>query len=335
MESIIQNIERSIQESRTVTPINKEIFSEKEVSGKNEFLFFIKPEITLDDDKIRLREILQFIFGKIESFDIRIKNIRIVNAPYLERHNIIAKHYGVINKLSKNILASISNKAKENFEKIYNEKFNSSEVYGSLEFLESYPHFTPTGISYLWQNAPTEKLAGGTYVQRLLLDGKAVYVINGFHPRQLEHFIARERCIVTMTLVSDISWSAARNIFIGKTNPEDAEPGSIRNELLINKAKYGLQNVSSSWNGVHLSAGPVEGLVELMRYNSDFESGKVQSAKDYFFGQQIASIFPIETAEKILNNPIVQYDNKQISIFDLTEEIDTDKCLELLKKLDI
>lgn len=336
MRQMIQNIIQNIKENRVETSVNKEIYRNVEIQeGKNEFLFFIKPEITLDDDKIQLDSILKMIFAKIESFSLNIKNIRIVNAPYLERNNIIAKHYGVINKLSRDIQSSMPEEAKVNFKKIYQQDFNSSDVYGSLEFLEQYPEFTPTGLSYLWQNAATEKLAGGTYAQKLSLDGRPVFVINGFHPRQLEHFIAKDRCIVTMTLVSDISWKEARNNFIGKTNPEDAKPGSIRNELLNNKVEYGLQSISSSWNGVHLSAGPIEGLVELMRYNSNFESGEIQSAKDYSFGQQLATRLANNKAEKILKNPIVQYNDKQISIFDLTEEMDSENCLELLKSLDI
>lgn len=335
MRQMIQNIIQNIKENRIETPVNKEIFRNDEIQGKNEFLFFIKPEITLDDDKIQLDSVLKMIFAKIESFSLNIKNIRIVNAPYLERNNIIAKHYGVINKLSRDIQSSIPEEAKVNFKNIYQQDFNSSDVFGSLEFLEHYPEFTPTGLSYLWQNTATEKLAGGTYAQKLSLDGKSVFVINGFHPRQLEHFIAKGRCIVTMTLVSDISWKEARNNFIGKTNPEDAKPGSIRNELLNNKVEYGLQNISSSWNGVHLSAGSIEGLVELMRYNSNFESGEIQSAKDYSFGQQLATRLANNKAEKILKNPVVQYNDKQISIFDLTEEMDSENCLELLKSLDI
>jgi hypothetical protein len=332
---MIQNIVKNIEESRTEAPLNKEIFSNFQLEGKNEFLFFIKPEITLNDKQVKFQAILEMIFLKIDFFKLKIKNIRILNAAYLERNNIIAQHYGVINKLSSNILLSISEEAKENFEKIYKVEFNSSEVYGSLEFLEHFSDFTSKSLSYLWQNGKVEKLAGGTYAQKLSLDGKAVFIVNGFHPRQLDHFIANDRSIVSMTLVSDISWADARNNFVGKTNPKDAKPGSIRSELLLNKEKFGLQNISSSWNGVHLSAGPVEGLVELMRYNSNYDQGKILSAKDFTFGQQIADKLAGAKAESILKNPVVEYNGKKISIFDLTEEMDSDKCLDVLEQLKI
>lgn len=44
--------------------------------------------------------------------------------------------------------------------------------------------------------------------------------------------------------------------------------GSIRAELLKNKEATGMIDVNMSSNGVHMSAGPLEGLVELQRFMS-------------------------------------------------------------------
>jgi len=326
-------INEELQSSRNNSPLNKEIYSDNSISGNNEFLFFIKPEITIDDPGIDLNGILNLIFDKISEFKLAIKNIRVINAPYLKKHNIIAQHYGVINQLSDNLKDNISEEATNRFEEVYNIKFSEAEILGSLEFIKAYPEFTATGLSYLWQNSPTEKLAGGTYSQKLTIDGKDVYLVNGFHPRQLEHFIADKRSIITMTLVGNTSWKDARNAFIGKTNPIDAQEGSIRNELLKNKDKFGLKEISSTWNGVHLSAGPIEGLIELMRYNSDFETGKINSEKDYIFGAELAKKLDASTLENVLNNKTVVYNKKNISYFDLTEEMDSDRCIEIIEEV--
>lgn len=314
-------------------PSNRLIYNSDENTGKNEFLFFIKPELTLNDNNIRFDAILDLILSKIDEFSFKIKSIRVINALYLEKYNIIAQHYGVINKLSANIKQYIAEEAKTKFEEIFKTSFKGAEVLGSLEFLKEYNHFTPTGLSYLWQNNPSEKLAGGTYAQKLLLDGKAVYLVNGFHPRQLEHFIAKGRTIIAMTLISDTSWKTARNSFIGKTNPAESEPGSIRNELLNKRSEFGLSTISSSWNGVHLSAGPIEGLVELIRYNSDFENNISQSPADYTFGRKLLQTFCEEKTKWLLENPFVSYNQKQSSVFDLTEELESDECIDRLKTI--
>ena len=193
-----------------------------------------------------------------------------------------------------------------------------------------FPDFNASSLDYLWQNARTEKLAGGTYAAKVMIDGEEIYIINGFHPRQLEHYVRQGRCIITMTLSGDLSWKDARNAFIGVTSPKDALPGSLRNMLLQNRELLGLQTVSSSWNGFHLSAGPVEGIVELMRYTSDFSKNEHRSFSDFSFGKMLAAKFSNETIGKILSNAPVDTGIKKISVFDLTEEKNSREAIEIL-----
>lgn len=330
MPLYLKEIIGEVSENNSSAPINKLIYNSNDVKGNNEFLFFIKPEITIPQNGIKLENILKLIFSKLEEFNLNIKSVRLINASYLEKHNIIAQHYGVINKLSKDIRKYISDEAKEKFNVVYNDSFSSADVYGSIEFLKAFPHFTPTGLAYLWQNSTTEKLVGATYSQKLTLDGKPVYLFNGFHPRQLEHFTARDRSIIAMWLCGNTDWQIARNNFIGKTNPSEAEKGSIRNELLKNKDEFGLINISASMNGVHLSAGPIEGLVELMRYNSDFEKGEILKVEDFNLGKQLVNAFGKEKTEWLLENPNISSNGRQTSVFDLTEEKNSNEIFNLL-----
>ena len=103
---------------------------------------------------------------------------------------------------------------------------------GSLQFLQQYPSFTPDSLQQLWQQSRTAKLSGGNYCAVVKAEGEDVYLINGFHPKQLIHFTAEGRMIIPFKLAGNLDWAVARNQFIGKTNPADALPGSLRNELL-------------------------------------------------------------------------------------------------------
>lgn len=331
--TIIGKIEEGIKAAQAKEIDYKELFSSAALNGKNEFLFFIKPEITLDSADINLRPILELILSKIQEFNFEIVNIKILSASYLDKHDIIARHYGVINKISRNAGENLSELAKDKFYQLFGKKVEQVTLLGSLEFLKEYPEFSPLALDHLWQNAGFEKLAGGTYVQQLKLDGEEVFLINGFHPRQLVHFTNPGRSIVTFTLKSDTDWDIARGRFIGATDPSKAEKGSIRNELLNNKEKYGLSTVSSSWNGVHLSAGPVEGLVELIRYNSNYNVGDLKSYADYSLGKLLLENFPGEQVDNILNNINVNYQSTEISVFDLTEEKNSEEAIDLLKQI--
>ena len=302
------------------------------VSGKNEFLFFIKPEITLPEPGIQLEKLLDMILTQIDAYGLDIANTQVLSASYLEEHNIIAQHYGVINKLANDAKGAMSDGAKAKFQELYGKSVEEAHVAGGFEVIEAYPDYTPTTLEYLWQNIPSKKLAGGTYSIEVSFDGKPLYIVDGFHPRQLEHFIASGRSIVVFTLVGDIRWEVARQEFIGATNPEKAHEKSLRRAFLENKGSLGLAEVSQGSNGVHLSAGPVEGLVELIRYNSNFSTGDLKNYQDFSFGKQLAQHFSPDQVEDILNNIDVEIEGEKVSVFDLTEEKDSDESLELLKK---
>ncbi len=306
--------------------------SAQPVSGKNEFLFFIKPEITLPESGIQLRELLDMILSQIESYGLDIANAQVLSASYLEEHNIIAQHYGVINKLANDATGAMSNGAKAKFKELYGKDVEEASVLGGFEVIKAYPEFTPTTLEYLWQNIPSKKLAGGTYSIEVSFDGKSTYIVDGFHPRQLEHFIAKGRSIVVFTLVGDVKWEVARQEFIGATNPQKAHEKSLRRSFLEHKDSLGLAEVSQGSNGVHLSAGPVEGLVELIRYNSNFSEQILKNYQDFAFGRTLAEHFSADQVEGILNNIDVEVDGEMVSVFDLTEEKDSDESLDLLKK---
>ena len=332
-ESLTSLISESVKKAQNQQISFEEIYSNSNIpTGKNEFLFFIKPEILVKSEKIQLDKILNLIQEKIEAFGFNIHNIKILSANYLEHFNIIAQHYGVINKISSNALANLSESAKDKFKELYGKTVNEVKVLGGSEFIEQYPNFNAYSLDYLWQNLENKKLAGGTYCEPIKVDDEIIYVINGFHPRQLKHFTETGRSIVVMTLSSDISWSDARSNFIGATNPTNANNGSLRKEFLDNKDSLGLAEVSQGVNGVHLSAGPVEALVELKRYNSNFaDTSKIKNFSDYKFGTTLLENFN-GSFDNIVENVNVDVQGKDTSIFDLTEEKDSNEAISIIKQ---
>lgn len=333
-ESLTALIAESVKKAQNQSVNFEEIYSNPTAKvGKNEFLFFIKPEILIQSDKIQLDKILELIEMKIEAFGFNIHNIKILSADYLDKYNIIAQHYGVINKIASNAVANMSESAKDKFQELYGKSTSDVKVLGGFEFLSLYKDFNANSLDFLLQNCKTSKLAGGTYCLPTKLDTEVVYLINGFHPRQLEHFTEPGRCIVVFTLSSDTNWQDARSNFIGATFPESANKGSIRRELLDNKDSFGLEEVSQGLNGVHLSAGPVEGLIELMRYNSDFRNDTAHKTyKDFSFGKKIEENFTTSEIECILANVNLQVNGKTVSVFDLTEEKNSDEAIQILKE---
>jgi hypothetical protein len=312
-----------------------EIFSAPGINpGKNEFLFFIKPEITAGTEKVRLEEIIGHILDKIEAFSFNIHNIISLSAPYLKKYNIIAKHYGIINQIASNAKAHLSDSAKEKFQEIFGIQLEDANALGGLEFIEKNSNYDANSLSDLWRSLEYKKLGGGTYCAPINTGEGYVYLFNGFHPRQIDHFTRSGSNVVVFTLSGDIKWSVARNDFIGATNPQKANKNSLRRDFLEHREEFGLAEVSDSYNGVHLSAGPVEALAELQRFNSNFSFPTgVKGYNDFRFGRVLENEFG-DRLDKIVGNSItVDFNGKTTSIYDITEEKDSDEAIEILKNL--
>ena len=333
---IIQQILHQIKDAKAKSIASPKIYEDKDHHDQqHEFLFFIKPEIIQVEDDDKLKAIFELLLRKISQFGFIIREIRLLGASYLEKYDIIAQHYGVINALSRDPLKVFTTEAKSKFREVFGQGPEEVNLLGSLQFLQQYPSYTPESLQQLWQQSHTAKLSGGNYCAHVKAGEEDVYLINGFHPKQLIHFTEEGRMIITLMLAGNLDWALARNQFIGKTNPADAAPGSLRNELLVNKEKFGLNDVSASQNGFHLSAGPVEGLVELMRYGSDFSAGEIKKPADFSFGKQLLQVFSEEATGIICSNRIVLYKGNRISTFDLTEEKNSGEAIELLKESDL
>lgn len=330
-KELIHTIREAIKLAQDEKIYYETLYSSSPGNSPHEFLFFIKPEITKRSELIDLSTILEMVFNKMADFHFSIDDIRLLSAKYLDDHDIIAQHYGVINTMSKDPSSHLSLEAKENFMSSFGKNPEDVPLTGSIEFLNQFPEYNALSVNELWQKSITRKLAGGTYCANVKISGKDVYLINGFHPLQLIHFTEKGRSIVTFRLSSHIDWATARNQFIGKTNPVDALPGSLRNILLEGEQQFGLNGISSSHNGFHLSAGPVEALVELIRYCSNYSENKIKTIEDFQFGKELVKNFSWDDLEKILNNHLINHRGQAISTFDLTEEKNNTEALQLLK----
>jgi hypothetical protein len=100
------------------------------------------------------------------------------------------------------------------------------------------------------------------------------------------------------------------------------------------KSALGLPEISQGANGVHLSAGPVEALIELKRFNSDFSGERpTMDYTDFPFGVKLRKEFSEKQYEKIVSNINVMVNGKLLSIFELTEDKDAGAAISILKKL--
>jgi len=303
----------------------------KPSTDEHQFLFFLKPEAT----SANLKEILELSLKVLSDGGVTLGAVRVVGGPYLEKNNIMVQHYGVISQIFKEGFSAISEQAREKLNAEFaNDVKAVGNPVGGYEFLNKYPDFTPLTLCTLSDNVGCTRLAGGTYLLKIKHLGQTHLILNPFHGYQLVPYIKKGSALIVFEGRSKTSWSDLRNKLCGATDPTTAEAGSIRNELLINKTKTGMLDVNKGSNGVHMSAGPLEGLVELQRFFSEHDKGHLLKLTDLSFGSALVaagmSEDQVNTAAK---NPDVSHEGKTISVFDLTEEVNASEAAALLKKV--
>jgi hypothetical protein len=292
------------------------------ITGSNQFLFFLKPELTKSMDKFH--SLAEFVFSKLDEFHLFIENAFIISGEYLAEHRVMSAHYGVIDAAAHSPETSMTPSMWKTFEESFMKKPEGARVVGSIPYLEEHPELDPAALSAAWLKREYTRVGSGTYCE--YIDEEDLYLVNGFYPRLLNHFTRPENCIVCFILRGSTPWSSVRGEFAGATAPERAAPGSVRNGFLTRKDEFGLPEVSANLNGVHLSAGPLEGVVEILR----FSSGNMKLS-DLVFGKMLEENFSKAEIDLMLSNGPVSTKGGETTYFDLTEELDSAEAINAMR----
>jgi hypothetical protein len=304
--------------------------------NQHEIVFFLKPELLQNEDSAKTQAIVDFLVEKLSAYEMQLGSLSVLTADYLHKHGIMQAHYGVINRISREGQAALTDEAQAKLkEEFAGDLELGAPVMGGHQILERFSDLTPEGLSAIWNQKPYTKLAGGSYAADVEIQGQRVIALNGFHPLQIEHFTAPGKRIAVATLRTRRSWESLRQALTGATDPHKAAAGSIRAELLARKDEFGLPHVDQGFNGIHLSAGPLEGLVELVRFAGDRSTGLGIRLNDTCFARLLSRAGLTESQiALLLDNPTLHVPGDEgvqaVSAFDLTEEMDAPDAVQAL-----
>jgi hypothetical protein len=297
---------------------------------QNELVFFLKPGCFQAAQHGHVQDIIELGIRELQDYHVTIAGVLMLSGTRLEELEIMDRHYGYINRLSKqasNILHD------EDFQHIYEElgitsDFQNYQVLGGHEFLQHFQDYTAGQLKELWASKHSHRLRSGFYIQKYEIDGQHVILVNGFHPSQLEFFTNPVHKIVLFLLHSDTNWHDLKYDMVGDTFPENAKPTSIRGELYAHHDKYGLREVTVSNNMVHLSAGPFEAMFEVYNFLHaipalDFDLMNTNMGR--FMRAQGHSEAEVTTCCK---NPVTTIHGEEVDLFTCTEDKNSKEALE-------
>jgi hypothetical protein len=300
---------------------------------RNELLLFIKPEIFMVGDKEKMANTVSLVFRKLEEFDAYHEGIMMVGGKVLEEKAIMSQHYGFINRLS--VSASQILDADDRG-KVYEAAGVSGadgyKIYGGHEYLTAHPGEDLFGLDKLWFTKKSIKLRSGFYVQAYEKDREKFILVNGFHPAQLAHFTDPSHRIVLFLIHSNSNWSALKNQMVGATFPEKAVSESIRGILFARPHDFGLETVSIANNGVHLSAGPFEGVFEVVNFFGKILGVDPEKTPSLAIKKMVQAGIEMGQALTVLKNPILRTPEKLVDLFTATEDMDSEAAIETFQQ---
>ncbi len=299
----------------------------------HQLVLFVKPEATDVRSGVDVTQVLRIVFGSLQEHDVTVRAVCVLAGPFLRERRIMEAHYGVINTLSRCGAEVLSESAQKAFAEVFSEQVPDRErLLGGHQFIDKHAEVSPFALSLLATNVGFTKLGSGCYCTKLTVRGRDCFVLNAFHPYQLEHYVSPGKSIVVIEIASERSVRELRQQLAGATDPHRAAVNSIRWRMAQNRQRLGLREVSINCNGIHLSAGPLEGMVEVIRFfGSTIETGEL-TWETTAFGQLLGreGFEPGEIRELAMN-PTLKHEGQRLSAFDLTEERDARDAVNLLR----
>lgn len=315
------------QTTRTIRPI------EVGAGGWiNELVLFIKPELFMVGQQDAIRRSVALVFERLSAFDARVHGILVVGGKVLEEKEIMNRHYGYINRLSRQASSLLDADDRQKMASALGlPSLEGYPIYGGHEYLAHFPGETNTGLDELWFTKKSIKIRSGFYIQTYQKGGEKFILVNGFHPAQLFHFTDPTHRIVLFMVHSNTAWAALRNEMVGATFPEKAGPDSIRGRLYANPPAYGLASVGISNNGVHLSAGPFEGAYETSNFFGKILNLDLKATPPLVLQRMVEAGIPLEKAMGALQNPALTLNGKATDLFSATEDLETAAAIDFYR----
>jgi hypothetical protein len=298
-----------------------------ETEKQNELVFFVKPELFDVDDPTKIRHSLKLIEEKFKKFHVETSGMAILPGSFLEQYEIMNRHYGFINQLSRLAFTEVDSETRQRlFSALDIEDSGEHKILGGHEFLKYFKADIAT-LSDIWFAQSANKLRSGFYFIEDSYQGESFILINGFHPSQLEHFIREDHRILLMLLHTNTDWYDLKFELVGDTFPERAKPDSIRGQLYADPDRYGQTEVGINTNGVHLSAGPFEAAFEVVNFFGALLNLKPEQTPPLAIKRAQESGFSKEEAISLLNNPQLNGSD----LFSETENMNTGEAVHFAK----
>ena len=222
---------------------------------------------------------------------------------------------------------------------------NEKRIYNAREALSGLA-CNPHALEQAWREAEKDSSKGkihcfgpDCYCGNLLLNGKNVYVMNGFFMAMREEYVkagSSTHAYVIQWNADTLSWKDFSTRAIGAADPFKALPDSLRKIIFEKYQTLGMSTQSSLANDcIHASASPLEGLAERIHWCSkkvhQDEYGRILLGKGIPEGKILDWCDNVFVSSLPVNGK--DPNSSGMRIFDVVQGMDSKECAEKLTEL--
>lgn len=157
-----------------------------------------------------------------------------------------------------------------------------SAAVGAFEAFVLEPDLDAAGLDERVRAAGITKLGPGSYVAPAELGGRTRALLNGFLPALQAGYAAPDALVAVLECASEREVADLRHNLLGPLHPGEAPAGTLRGLAASLQERTGGPPLSEGRNGIHLSAGHLEGMFQVWHY---FGAADGQDLSDTAFGQ--------------------------------------------------
>lgn len=299
---------------------------------ENRALVFIKPHAANE-------AVTGFVTRFLDGWQVSLSDPLVMTGPAIAADHTIDRHYFAIARTAVRTRPAeydLGPDARNAFRAAYGISWEAAleagSLYNAVDAQQLYGGISGIELGEIWKRCGQAKMAPGLYAGKTAPAdspaGSPVYIINGFYPGQREVFTdpaARVILFEARFSPDRLDWKKFRSAVIGATDPAAAADGSLRGQILARYRELGLvAPPEMSRNGVHASAGPVEGLRERMVWLG------ADPHADPLYRRLVSLGCTAPFIDALLENASVALPDRSGPVFDLTEDIDTADAAQLL-----
>ncbi|MFE7741635.1 hypothetical protein [Nocardia sp. NPDC057455] len=290
------------------------------------FVTLVKPEVLRTDTAV---DAMAEVVRVLEAADVAILRCALMPAKEFGELGFLLRHYPRLHRIATDGPSGLCSDAKRELVSLL-ARSEASFAVGAFQAGAYDTILSATTLEARCREAGIHKLGSGSYASVIELNGVPIAVLNGFVPALTSSYLDPTALVGLIECHSYREIADLRADVLGALNPDAAKVNSLRGALGALGRKYGV-DLSEGRNGVHLSAGHLEGMFQCWQYFAAADGHGLESTA---LGRSLDDRgTPMAAVAALADDRNLREDSeKTVAPFGATEDLSRDAVVDRVRR---